>query len=48
MAYSYGDKIVEISKFFVGREKKEQAAFSPLGLLRGHEGVGKTGTERRP
>ena len=31
---------------FVGREKKDQAAFSPLVLTRGSEGVGKTGTER--
>ncbi len=27
-------------KFFVGRERKGQAVFSPLGLLRGSEGVG--------
>jgi hypothetical protein len=32
--------------FFVGREKKGQAAFSPHGFLRG--GVRKTGTERLP
>ena len=30
---------MEISKLFVGREKKGQAAFPPLDLLRGCEGV---------
>jgi len=30
----------------VGRERKRQAAFSPLGFLRGDEGVRKSGTER--
>ena len=30
---------MEISKFFVGREKKGQAVFLSLGLLRGTEGV---------
>jgi len=29
-----------ISRFFVGRERKGQAAFSPLVLLGGSEGVG--------
>ena len=32
---------MEISNFFVGREKKGQAAFLPLVLLRGSEGVAK-------
>ena len=32
---------MEIFKFFVGRERKGQAAFSPLVLLRGSEGVEK-------
>ena len=31
---------MELFKFFVGRERKGQAVFSPLGLLRGSEGVG--------
>jgi hypothetical protein len=31
---------------FVGREKKGQAVFSPLVLLRGSEGVKKPETER--
>lgn len=30
---------MKISKLFVGREKKGQAAFPPLVLLRGREGV---------
>jgi|AntAceMinimDraft_11_1070367.scaffolds.fasta_scaffold12722_3 hypothetical protein len=30
---------MEISKFFVGREKKGQAVFLPLVLLRGREDV---------
>ena len=34
------------SKNFVGRERKGQAAFSPLVLLRGAEGVRKSETER--
>lgn len=37
---------MEIVEFIVGRERKRQAAFSPLGFLRGDEGVGKIGTER--
>jgi len=32
----------------VGREKKGQAAFSPLVLSHGSEEVGKTGTKRLP
>ena len=32
----------------MGREKKGQAAFSPLVLLRAPRGSGKTGTERLP
>lgn len=37
---------MEISKLFVGRERKGQAAFPPLVLLRGSEEVRKFGTER--
>ncbi|MFD0796279.1 hypothetical protein ACFQZJ_02315 [Maribacter chungangensis] len=33
------ERNTEVSRFFVGREKKGQAAFPPLGLLRGREGV---------
>lgn len=33
-------------KIFVGRKRKRQAVFSPLGFLRGSEGVQKYGTER--
>ena len=29
----------EMFNFFVGRERKRQAAFPPLGFLRGAEGV---------
>jgi len=36
------------TQVFVGGERKGQAAFSPLVLSRGSEGVGKTGTERLP
>jgi len=32
---------MEISNFFMDREKKGQAVFLPLGLLRGTEGVEK-------
>lgn len=32
-------RITAVFKFFVGREKKGQAAFPPLVLLRGREGV---------
>jgi len=38
---------MEISKFFVGREKKGQAAFSPLDLLRARRS-GKTGRRDFP
>jgi len=31
---------MEVSKIFVGRERKGQAVFSPFVLLRGREGVG--------
>jgi len=37
---------MKISKLFVGRGRKGQAAFSPLVLLRGSEGVRKSGTKR--
>ncbi len=36
----------EISKLFLGRKRKRQAAFSPLGYLRGYEGVQKYVRER--
>ena len=39
-------KRTELSLFFVGREKKVQAAFRPLVLLRWPRGSSKTGTER--
>lgn len=37
---------MEISKLFVGRERKGQAAFPPLVLLRGREG-GRAKLERK-
>ena len=40
------ERNTEIFTFFVGREKKGQAAFPPLVLLRGSEEVRKFGTER--
>lgn len=33
------ERNTEVFKFFVGRERKGQAAFPPLVLLRGREGV---------
>jgi len=46
----YGLKIItefgKSSKNFMGRERKRQAGFSPLGFLRGAEEVQKYGTER--
>ena len=41
-------KVVRRFKNFVGREKKDKGALSPLVLSRGREGVGKTGTEGLP
>ena len=40
------ERNTEMFKQFVGRGRKGQAAFLPLGLLRGFEGVRKSGTER--
>lgn len=37
---------MKMFNFFVTRERKRQAAFPPLGFLRGREGVQKNGTER--
>jgi hypothetical protein len=34
------ERNTEMFKFFVDRERKGQAVFQPLGLLRGSEGVG--------
>ena len=39
---------MKIFKFFVGRGRKVQAVFLPLVLLRGHKGVEKPETKRRP
>jgi len=40
------ERHTEMFKQFVGRGRKGQAAFLPLGLLRGSEGVRKSGAER--
>ena len=46
--YSKNYGIKKIFNFFVGRERKGQAAFSPLVLLSGSEDVVKQETEGRP
>ncbi|WP_031446044.1 hypothetical protein [Arenibacter algicola] len=43
---SKNNRYMDVSKFFMGRERKVQAVFSPLVLLRGSEGVVQTWNEK--